>query len=243
MQGILTLGCKIEMFEINMSMKTDENANHKVYVSQLLEMDEDDEDLINIAMPIYEGKLIPLEVGRRFELYFYVKKGIYACNAEIVQRYKSGNIFILVMRLLSDFKKKQRRQFFRLDTNVELQYKTFTQEDEKVFRTTGRISDEMYARLYEVGMTLDLSGGGARFVSKDKMNKGEKLIIKLVFVMDEEERVIEPLARVINSIPAKGKAGLYENRIEFVHIKDSDRETLIKYIFREERRIRKNQLS
>ncbi len=239
--NILSLGNKIEMQEIS-GLKSDFDEKKRMYVSQILEFDDDDDDLVNIAMPIFEGKLIPIDIGVKYDMYFYTKKGIYTCEAEAVNRYKSDKIYVLVMRLLSDLKKFQRRQFFRLEKNMEFQYKLFTQEDEKYFRLMGKISDEMDDRIYESGVSLDLSGGGMRFVSKNKFNVGDKMIVRLAINTGTALKVCEPIAKVISSVHAKGRSDLYENRIEFVQIKEGEREALIKYIFTQERIVRKKQL-
>lgn len=239
---ILALGDKIEMHEIIRSMNSGKTESDRVYVSQLLEFDEEEDGVLYIAMPIYEGRLVPLEVGKQFDLYFYAKRGIYTCVSEIVNRYKSDNVYVLVVRLLTNLKKHQRRQFFRLETNMEIQYKVFSAEDEKYFRMMGKMSDEMTERPYNTGITLDISGGGIRYVSKEQMNPGEKVLVFFKLGNDEGTSKCEPIAKVVSSVPARGKDNVYENRIEFVQIKDTEREMLIKYIFREERNIRKRQL-
>lgn len=242
MAEILALGNKIEMREISKRLNSEKNESERVYVSQLLEFDEEEDDVLYIAMPIFEGKLVPLPVGARYELYFYAKKGIYAANAEIVNRYKSNNVYVLVVRMLSDLKKYQRRQFFRLETNIEIQYKLFGEEDEKFFRTMGKISDEMQERPYAAGVTLDISGGGVRFVAKERLNSGDKIMVHLNLVIDDVTYPCEAVAKVVASTNARGKENVYENRIEFVQIKDAEREMLIKYIFKEERNIRKRKM-
>lgn len=239
---ILALGNKIEMHRVNMSLNSEKHEPEKVYVSQILEFDETEEDVLYIAMPIYEGKLVPLEVGGRHELHFYAKRGIYACECEVINRYKSNNIYVLMVRLLTDLKKYQRRQFFRLETNIDVRYKVFEEEDEKYFRTMGELPEKMLDRPFSTGISLDISGGGIRFVSKDRLNRGDKMQVLLHLKIDEEIQPCEAIAIVVASTSARGKENVYENRIEFVQIKDAERELLIKYIFREERNIRKRQL-
>lgn len=243
-EDVLSIGNKIEMHEVNTSMRKKESDDEleRVYVSQLLEFDEDDEELVNIAMPIYEGKLIPLETGRKFDLFFYAQKGIYACAGEIVNRYKSNNIYILVVRLTSDLKKHQRRQYFRLETNLEVKYKVFTEEDEKYYRLMGKFSDEMEKRPYSAGVSIDISGGGIRFVARDSLKKTDKLLVFLNFPINGIVGTCAAVARVIASNPSRGKDSVFENRIEFIDIKDNEREILIKYIFNEERNQRKRKL-
>lgn len=239
-EDILSLGDKIEMKEILHTLKEEKHENIPVYTSQILEFDDEYEGVLNIAMPILEGRLIPLEVGRKFELFFYAKKGMYSCNAEIVNRYKSRNVYVLVVNLLTDLKKYQRRQYFRLGTNINVQYKIFTQEDEKYFRLMGEASDEMINRPFSKGLSVDISGGGIKFISGDNLQKGTKLLLKIGLPLDDETtKDCEVVARVVFTGAVKGRKDEFENRVEFAQIKEEDREQLIKFIFKEERNQRK----
>ena len=53
------------------------NEERIVYASQILDFNDDS---IVCAMPIYEGRIVPLEAGKRFDAYFYVGTKIFrAC--------------------------------------------------------------------------------------------------------------------------------------------------------------------
>lgn len=238
-EDILSLGDKIEMREILRTMNKEKQDNVPVYTSQILEFDEEYEGVLNIAMPILEGRLIPLEVGKTFELFFYAKKGMYSCNAEITNRYRSRNVYILVVSFLTDLKKYQRRQYFRLGTNIDIQYKIFTQEDESYFRRMGEISDEMMQRPFSKGISVDISGGGIKFISKDNMPKETLLFLIINLPFENDLKTCEVICKVVIANTVKGRKDEYENRAEFAQIKEKDRELLIKYIFKEERNQRK----
>lgn len=238
-EDILSLGDKIEMREILRTMNEEKQEKVPVYTSQILEFDDEYEGVLNIAMPIMEGRLIPLEVGRTFELFFYAKKGMYSCNAEITNRYRSKNVYILVVNLLTDLKKYQRRQYFRLGTNMDIQYKLFTKDDEAYFRRVGEISEEMRQRPFSKGISVDISGGGVKFISRDNMPKETRLFLTVALPFDDGVKICEAVCQVVFTAEVKGRKDEYENRAEFVQIKEQDRELLIKYIFREERNQRK----
>lgn len=241
-EDILQLGNKIEMQEIVRNPQLVSEDIRRTYVSQILEFDDEDEEILNIAMPIYEGRLIPLEVGKRFALYFYAHKGLYKAAGEIINRYKSNNVYILVIQLLTGLKKYQRRQFFRYECNIEFEYKAFNKSDEKYFRVVGKISEEMEARPFEKGISIDLSGGGIKFITKDKLESGTKVIAKLDLLNGSERKICQPVARVLSCNSVRGKAGVYECRIEFIKIEEEEREYIIKFIFEEERKQRKKLL-
>lgn len=73
------------------------------------------EDQLEIMMPIEKGKVILLAVDGQFDLCFYTEKGLYQCFARVLDRYKSNNIYIVVVELTSNLRKRQRREYYRLD--------------------------------------------------------------------------------------------------------------------------------
>ena len=88
------------------------------------------------------------------------------------------------------------------------------------------------------GTALDISGGGIRFVSDRKLEKDQEILISLDISYGKQSKSYGLLGRVIMSYEAKSKVGLYEHRIEFINMQGGVRESLIKYIFEEERRQR-----
>lgn len=117
-EKLITPGQKIELTEILM---VDTDRKPKTYQSQVFDVHEDD-DRLDIAMPIVAGRLIPLSVGLHFSVCFYTPKGLYQSNCVIVDRYKSNNLYTIVIELKTAPKKYQRRQFYRLETILPLKY-------------------------------------------------------------------------------------------------------------------------
>ena len=61
----LVIGSRMEL----VSKKSLRNNEERiVYASQILDFNDDS---IVCAMPIYEGRIVPLEAGKRFDAYFY----------------------------------------------------------------------------------------------------------------------------------------------------------------------------
>ena len=59
------------------------NEERIVYASQILDFNDDS---IVCAMPIYEGHIVPLEAGRRFDAYFYVGTKIFRADCTAIGR-------------------------------------------------------------------------------------------------------------------------------------------------------------
>ena len=92
------------------------------------------------------------------------------------------------------------------------------------------------------GTALDISGGGIRFVSGEQLEKDKDIFIVLEIKYEDQTKTYGLLGRVIMSYQAKSKDNLFEHRVEFVNMQGGVRESLIKYIFEEERRQRQKQL-
>ena len=90
------------------------------------------------------------------------------------------------------------------------------------------------------GINCGLSGGGCRFNTDEQLKTGDRIRIKFDFIIRNELRKMELEADIIVSEKLMDRQGVFENRAEFCNISNKDREDLIKYIFEQERRLRKN---
>ena len=100
---------KIELQTIDRGEEENGEINKKVYNSSVLEILS--EDMLEITMPMEQSKLILLPVDSEYDLVFYTESGLYQCFARIIDRYKSNNVFILVVELTSNLRKYQRRGY------------------------------------------------------------------------------------------------------------------------------------
>ena len=86
--------------------------------------------IIKIAMPMEQSKIVLLPVDAEYSLCFYTPNGLYQCLARVVERYKSNNLFVLSMELETDLQKYQRREYYRLNTILDMKSKEIN-DDEK----------------------------------------------------------------------------------------------------------------
>ena len=103
------LGDKLELETIDNSKGRNDLSEKKNYRSQVYDIVS--EDQIKIAMPMEQGKVILLPVDGEYNICFYTQTGLYQCLARVIDRYKSDNIFVLVMELTTDIRKSQRREY------------------------------------------------------------------------------------------------------------------------------------
>lgn len=226
----VSIGDKIDLTKIEESLNIDKDqAKAKTYGSKVL--DYIGEQGLEITMPIYEGRVIPLIVGDKYKACFYTSKGLMQCNVLVVNRYKRGQLFIMEVAIISGFKKVQRREYYRMSCRINVEYRVVTQEEIDAI-----VEDERIIPIWTPGTIIDLSGGGMRILSKIKEEKNSKLQVRFSFPHDVSGDVFTFYGILRRSVEYENKNDLTDLRLEFTDLEDIARERLIKCIFEEERR-------
>ena len=88
MKVTFAIGDRIELMHIKSAIGR--KVSDKKYGSQLLDFDGD--RTAKIAMPISEGKVIPLEIDDDYNLCFFTNSGLYQCTARIKKRYTENRM-------------------------------------------------------------------------------------------------------------------------------------------------------
>lgn len=218
-----------------------------VYSSQLLDFD--DVRTAKLSMPIHEGKIIPLETGDEYQLCFYTQSGLYRCRGRVEKRYNENNMYVMDVLLLSELRKFQRRQYYRLDCVVELKYRILSEEEirlRKILHERRVDSPEQEQQFYELldrivkdwedGTAADLSGGGVRFHCNRELPLGTVLEVSVPLDFQNGIVPVNFTARVLSCQNLENMHTFFEIRGEFVGITDTEREIIIQYVFEEQRR-------
>ncbi len=239
----IRVGNKIEMTMLK-DYAGKEMKEKKNYTSQLLELVS--ERIAKIAMPIYKGKVIPLNVGEEHTLCFYTGSGLFQCKAKIKERYKEGNMFILLVSFLSELEKTQKRNFYRISYTTDVRIRVVTAEEKILEKSVVRNEyddllnkEKAYERLMELQgqwetLTInDLSGGGARLRGKLQFEQSEDVILSIpLFGMGERKYK----GNVVACYRIPNESATYEIRVEFTGMSPAEREHLIQCIFQEQRK-------
>ena len=232
-------GNKIEFKEILLGIEAKSGKKPKVYFSQIFEFEGD--DVIKVAMPISKGRVIPLSEGDKFDTFFYTSKGLLQARCTVIARDRSENVHTIKISLDTELQKYQRRQFYRLEKTLMVHYAHLTQEDYMEILKTRKMPEHLTnVQSYAEGTALDISGGGIRFVGSERVESGEKVLLKFNISLSTGVVKYKVPGLVIDAHSVQGKYGLYEHRVEFENISNDAREKLIRYIFEEERRMRKS---
>ncbi len=216
----ISIGCKIELVPTEDISR--QVQNKRVYVSKVFDMMEP--NLLQIAMPIIDGRIVPLAVGSTYSACFFSDKGLFECKVGVYSRYKSGNIYFLEISMLSKPTKVQRRQFFRLECSIDAKIRIMSDEEYE-----NGIVDEEYE--WTDAKFVDISGGGVRLLQHDVMESNEIIVLRFDLPVDEEPVSMQLAGRVIRSMRFKDRPDVYDHRIEFIKISPEDRDKIVKYIF------------
>lgn len=235
---IITLGNKIELTKTRtVQSEEGKTEDKRVFISQVLDII--DEERLKIGMPMENGNIVPLPINSRIDACFYTLNGLYQCRLLVKDRYKEGSVFILVVELATELRKYQRRQYYRLSCTVDIQYKVVSQEQIKEFHEN---SDLFYEDTdYIDGVVLDISGGGMRFVSGQRLTKDQMIMAGLVVSYGNERKRYCLPGVILSSYEVHNRKGLFEHRVEYKNMSGGTREALIRYIFEEERKQRQKE--
>lgn len=247
MAHLIETGTRLELKKIR-HVETMEEIS---YISRFLYQKSADEAVIE--MPVKAGLLVPLAPNEMFQVCFYTSKGLYQCQSQVVSRHYEDSLPVAVIKLRSEFEKLQRRQYYRMESLLQMEFCSVTEEqyDELLVQKNhswnepakkDRAEDGENNRLrFYSGVTLDISGGGIRFNSSHEAQPDDIIALRIAFLAEEVRKIQMLFAKVLTVVPVQNRSGLFEHRVEFVSISNMERESIIRYIFLEERKRRKRE--
>ncbi len=229
-------GCRIELQAINRPSDGGE-AVKKTYTSQVYEIIS--EDRMEITMPMEQTKLILLPVDGEYDAVFYANN-LYQCFLRIIDRYKSNNMYILVVEMTSNLRKYQRREYYRFSCALEMCARPLEEKEIKAV-------EQKEAYYLTPGLPLkrsiivDISGGGLRFMSNQRYEPDSMIYCNYHLLFSGKNKECEIIGKILTVREVENKKGTFEHRVQYVNLDVDDREEIIKYIFEEERKNRRKE--
>ncbi|MDE7272660.1 MAG: flagellar brake protein [Lachnospiraceae bacterium] len=234
-EKFISPGDKIELKSTVSVVLPDGTEGVKTYRSSVYDILDDGR--LELVMPMEQTKLVLLPVDGEYDVCFFSHGGMYRADVRIVDRQKINGIYILVVEMISNLHKFQRREYYRFNCVVEMTAREMTRQESDAFARgfAELVSEKGMTR----GVIVDISGGGTRFVSRQKFNEDSIILMRFKLSIMEKERPFLLAAKVVYSGEIENRANEYENRVKFEFIDSTTREEIIKYIFDEERKNRK----
>lgn len=245
MKVAFDVGDRIELTHVRSA--SDRKLSTQKFGSQVLDFD--GIRTVKLAMPIYENRVVPLEVEDDYDLCFFTNSGLYQCKGRVRKRYRENSIYVLDILFLTDIKKFQRRKFYRLDCMFSIKFRSISEVEQILrkrleagnFETPAErehcvqvLSD--IPKDWEEATISDLSGGGIRFHCANEIKKGQLIEVRLPLSLQSGIVALAFQTEVIACAHYAGSKIAYEIRGEFKNVEETDREMVVKYVFEEQRR-------
>lgn len=235
-EKFISPGDKLEMKSTQEVTLPDGTEGIKLYKTSVFDVSDDGK--IMIVMPMEKAKMVLLPVDGEYEVCFFSHGGMYNANIRIVDRQKINNTYVLISEMVTNLHKFQRREYYRFNCIVEMLARELVKAETEAFeKQLGYLVSE---NDMQRGVIVDISGGGLRFVSRQQFEEGKILYLRFKLSINDEEKEFRLAAKVIISREIEKRQNEYENRVKFLYIDNTTREDIIKYIFDEDRKNRKN---
>lgn len=234
LSNIVEVGQGVEIQTLEHHMETELDNSKKIYRSKVFDILS--EDQLELLMPIEKTKLILLPVDGEFNLCFYTEHGLYQCFAKVIDRYKSNNVYIVVMELTSNLRKFQRREFYRFSCALEMNSRQLEQEE--VIAVEKKEAYLVPGLPLKRSVIVDISGGGLRFIANHQYEEGSLIYCNYILITQKGPKEYNLVGKVIESSKVDARQNTYEHRVQYVNMNANEREEIIRYIFEEERKNR-----
>ncbi len=229
-------GDKVELSAVGRKFYKSFGEGQKLYYSKVYEILS--EDSMEIIMPMEKTKLILLPVDGEYNMVFYGATGLYQCFARVADRYKSNNVYILVMELTSNLRKYQRREYYRFSCALEMCSRTLEEEEVQAIE-----QKEPYVLQPNLpikrSVIVDISGGGLRFMSSQRYEPGSLIYCSYHLLKGTKHKKYEVVGKVLAVKELENRRGTFEHRVQYYNLDTRTREEIIRFIFEEERKSRK----
>lgn len=238
LDDLIKPGQRIDLKAVRRVKSGEEEQKERVFSSKIYDVLSD--DTLELFMPMEQNKLILLPVDAEYEVFLYTDNGLYECTVRITDRYKSNNIYLLLVELETNLRKYQRRDFYRYNCALDMETRGLTKEE--VFAFENGLDFQVPPGIPMIkSVIVDISGGGLRFVTKQEYEKGSLVYCRYELFIHGGIKLYELICRVLNSKEIPNKRGEYEHRVQFVNLDNDAREEIIQYIFEEERKNRRRE--
>jgi len=174
------------------------------------------DDYIHIDHPFsVANKKIEFDPELDLRVMFSTETGVYAFDTQIVEVLPDNTLVLASPAEVYECN----RQYWRFESAIWVRYRVIPREE-----MAGKLETKKgYA------MTVNISGGGLLLAAQDELPIGA--ILELEVDVPTLSETILAIGKVVHTQAGQG--------VEFILIEESDRNTLVKYIFEQERLLRR----
>jgi c-di-GMP-binding flagellar brake protein YcgR len=194
-----------------------------------------DSAAITVANPRYQNKHLRLVKDQPIKVLFYrTKDAEYQFNTVVLRSTEQDNQYFLLLAHDLNIQRIQTRQFYRVTTKIEFQFRRFVWDSQLDTRYLQKAEDK--PEEYE-GVIKNISAGGMMFSTEAKLEKNDILVFHLE--LSPELTIPDLLGKVLNIAEPYDRESKYLVHIMFVNIKTDEQDQIIRMILQE--KVQKNE--
>ncbi len=234
---LVTEGERVELISAQNGFSANADADKVIYQSRVYNVLSDDS--MEILMPMEKTKLVLLPVDEEYDMVLYTREhGMFQGLVRVVDRYKSSNMYLLHLELVSNLRKCQRREYYRLSCALEMNSRRLTEEEVTAIRQKEPYIFQTSLPMQK-SIIVDISGGGLRFVSDFTYEAGGLIYCTYAMERNTGCKQYEMAGKLLSVREMENKPGFFEHRMQYYDMDIKTREEIIQCIFELERRERR----
>ncbi|WP_303850900.1 flagellar brake protein [Seleniivibrio woodruffii] len=169
---------------------------------------------IMVSMPTDKGRTVPLAPNTRLHISYVMDMGRFSFKSIVLDRLKNGAMMLLKIAYPDAVFREELRAFFRVDTRLAVKAAVPVKKD-----------DIWLEKVIEAKVA-DMSGGGLKMFTDIPVAKDATIDI---YFLGQIEKLEQVKAQVMRCRAVEGK---FEIGVKFVDIHQTDRDRVIKYVFK-----------
>lgn len=216
--------------------------NGKIYKSSVFDFLED--SVVEVGMPTEGGKMVLFQIGFECSLFFYTQKGMYICEGRVTERYKKDGFYMMAIKITAGPKKYQRRDYYRVDCAIDFTFYKITKEIAELESTEDlfeEIANPKYLPEKRLARTKDISGGGIKFITDQQLEAGSYILTVMHLANDKLDHTFYLATEIIDCLPIEKVQDKMVARGKFRFKDIRDRELIVRFVFEEDRMLRKKE--
>jgi len=229
-QKVFKAGDKIEIVRIDKRTWTEKGIQ---YVSKIADVKD---EYFYIFTPIKEGVYVTFFIDAIIRVDKVMLDGVWMFDAVVEERFKEPEYMIKVKQI-SDYQKIQRRMFYRLPINLEVFVKLYEEKNNGNNSAASALDGFTEGRIVS-GLTKDLSGGGVCFLTREEVDIND--VMWIMIPIEDEYLILKAQILRKNRIDHYHYRFLYGCR--FIEAKRNEIDKIVKFVFKEQQKLRKKGL-
>lgn len=236
----LMLGSLVEIWTVQESRRNEiRGTDVTAYSSKVFDINED--GTVDIERPTQQGKPVFLSGDLRYSFIFIYNGNLKIAEGSVIKTVRKEGFSLVRIELITQLQKYQRRAFYRLPVNLPMEFQIIHLNPNYIndLEIDNGFLPDLDSDWNEATIN-DISGGGIRFVSETPVMDLPYIYLQFRMGESEDAPYIGLIAKILDRQPVPRSLKCVF-RAQFFFLDAKMQETIIQFIFSEQRNIRKRQ--